>query len=245
MIAGVAAECLIETSRMEIWPYRENDERRVEHVQDYFVLANFARRLNLPMFAERAGDEETARDARRRSASPRRRGGDARLIGLRPVEPVRRSTPGPRRRGRSEPANVYSPVEVATMQIRLSRRLEEAERTVRSLTVDGFLARFHEVPRDLRDEPLLAEFVHAFASQLAVAVKPSPCVARAGGGDMEHHFYTALVNDLAIYGLGLARRERTLQRLYALTEKYRGQPATFACTLVPRKTPGAPRAGCG
>ncbi len=113
------------------------------------------------------------------------------------------------------------------------------------MTVDAFLAGFPEVPRDLRDEPLLAEFVRAFGPQLAIAQKPSPCVARADGGDAEHHFYTRLVNDLAIYGMGLARRERTLQRLERLLAEYRQQPATFACTLVPRKGPGAPRASCG
>ena len=52
------------------------------------------------------------------------------------------------------------------------------------LTLDAFFARFPEVPRDLRDEPVLAEYVRAFAPQLAVAEKPSPCVARDGGGDV-------------------------------------------------------------
>jgi hypothetical protein len=66
------------------------------------------------------------------------------------------------------------------------------------ITVEEFFARFPEVPRDLRDEPMIAEFVRAFGSQLRVAQKPSPCVARAGSGDAEHHFYTRLVNDLAI-----------------------------------------------
>jgi len=112
------------------------------------------------------------------------------------------------------------------------------------MTVDAFFARFPEVPRDLREEPLIAEFVRAFGRQLAVAQKPSPCVARAGGGDAEHHFYTRLLNDLAIYGIGLAKRERTLQRLERLLADYRAQPATFACTLVPRQAPDAPRAGC-
>jgi hypothetical protein len=112
------------------------------------------------------------------------------------------------------------------------------------MTVEEFFARFPEVPRDLCDEPLLADFVHAFGFQLRVAQKPSPCVAQAGAGDAEHHFYTRLVNDLAIYGLGLARRERTLRRLEALLAEYRMQPATFACTLVPRKASDAPRAEC-
>lgn len=111
-----------------------------------------------------------------------------------------------------------------------------------AMTVDELLARFPEVPRDLRDEPLLARYVDAFGPVLRHAVKPSPCVGT--GGDAEHHFYTRLVNDLAIYGIGLARRERTLARLQATLDQYGAQRATFACMLVPRKAPGAPRAGC-
>ena len=131
------------------------------------------------------------------------------------------------------------------MQIRLSPDLEgRACAATGPMTVEELFARFPEVPRDLRDEPVLAEFVRAFGSQLRVAQKPSPCVAQAGAGDAEHHFYTRLVNDLAVYGIGLARRERTLQRLENLLAEYRRQPATFACTLVPRKGSDAPRAAC-
>ena len=130
------------------------------------------------------------------------------------------------------------------MQIKLTRDLDEKSRAAGPLTVDGFLARFPEVPRDLRDEPVLVEFVRAFGAQLEVAQKPSPCVARDGGGDAEHFFYTRLVNDLAIYGIGLAKRERTLQRLEKLLGEYRAQPATFACTMVPRKAPDAPLPKC-
>src|SRR5439155_416501 len=92
------------------------------------------------------------------------------------------------------------------MQIRLTRDLEAERRAVPGpMSVDAFLARFPEVPRDVRDEPVMAEFVRAFGAQLEVAQKPSPCVARAGGGDAEHHFYTRLGNDLAIYGVGLVQ----------------------------------------
>ena len=129
------------------------------------------------------------------------------------------------------------------MQIRLSPALDECARAARApMTVDEFLARFPEVPRDLRDEPVLRAHVDAFGLLLRVAEKPSPCVG--SNGDAQHVFYTRLVNDLAIYGIGLAKRERTLARLAALHEQYRQQPATFACTLVPRRAPGTPRAGC-
>jgi hypothetical protein len=129
------------------------------------------------------------------------------------------------------------------MQIRLSSDLESRAASARTpMSVDEFLARFPEVPRDVRDEPVLKEYTNAFGPLLRTAKKPTPCMR--DGGDAEHVFYTRLVNDLAIYGIGLARRDRTLARLSALLEQYRKQPATFACTLVPRKAPGTPRSGC-
>jgi hypothetical protein len=129
------------------------------------------------------------------------------------------------------------------MQVRLARNLEACARAAAApLSVDEFLARFPEVPRDLRGEPTLKAYVDAFGPQLRVAQKPTPCMGT--GGDAEHVFYTRLVNDLAIYGIGLAKRERTLARLSATLDQYRKQPATFSCTLVPRQTPGTPRSGC-
>ncbi len=129
------------------------------------------------------------------------------------------------------------------MQIRLSGELEgDARRQGGPMVVDELLARFPEVPADLKGEPVLEEYVKAFGPQLRVAQKPTPCMG--DGGDAPHLFYTRLVNDLAIYGIGLAKRDRTLLRLQKLLEEHRKQPATFACTLVPRKAPGTPRAGC-
>ncbi len=98
------------------------------------------------------------------------------------------------------------------------------------------------MPRDLRGEPILAEYVNAFGLLLRIAQKPTPCMR--DGGDTQHAFYMRLVNDLAVYGIGLSRRDRTLARLQATLDEYRKQPATFACTLVPRRAPGTPRSGC-
>src|SRR3990172_2767968 len=129
------------------------------------------------------------------------------------------------------------------MKIHLSKDLEESCRSSGGfMTVEAFLARFPEVPRDLANEPIIAEYVDAFGPQLRVAQKPSPCVG--AGGDAPHFFYTRLINDLAIYGIGLAKRDRTLARLQGTLAEYRKQPATFACTLVPHKPKGSPRAGC-
>ncbi len=110
------------------------------------------------------------------------------------------------------------------------------------MTVDELLARFPEVPRDLRDDPVLREYVEAFGPLLRLAVKPTPCMR--DGGDAEHVFYTRLVNDLGIYGMGLARHDRTLARLRKTLEEYRKRPATFGCMLIPRKAPGTPSSGC-
>jgi len=110
------------------------------------------------------------------------------------------------------------------------------------MAVDELLARFPEIPRDLREEPVLREYVEAFGALLRRAIKPTPCMR--DGGDAEHVFYTRLVNDLAIYGIGLSRRDRTLARLQTTLTEYRRQPATFGCTLIPRRAPGAPRTGC-
>jgi hypothetical protein len=129
------------------------------------------------------------------------------------------------------------------MQIRLSPEAAAAAKSRGHLTVDEFLARFPEVPSDLKDEPVLAQYVDAFGVQLREARKPTPCMG-GEGGDATHRFYTALVNDLAIYGIGLARRDRTLARLTKRLEDYRKQPATYACTLVPHRTPDTPRTGC-
>jgi hypothetical protein len=130
------------------------------------------------------------------------------------------------------------------MQIRRSADLDACARASGGpMTVGELLARFPEIPPDLEGEPVLRAYAEAFGPQLRVAQKPTPCMR--DGGDAEHVFYTRLVNDLAIYGIGLARRERTLARLEALLGEYRKQPATFACTLVPPKPRGTPRPGCG
>lgn len=129
------------------------------------------------------------------------------------------------------------------MQINLSPGLRQGPCTTSGpMTVDQLLAHFPEIPSDLRDEPVLAEYVDVFGPLLRMAQKPSPCMR--DGGDAPHVFYTRLVNDLAIYGIGLARRDRTLARLRATLDAYRKQPATYACTLVPRRAPNTPASGC-
>ena len=127
------------------------------------------------------------------------------------------------------------------MQVRVAPHLDAC--ATGPLSVDEFVARFPEVPSDLSGEPVFVEYVRAFGPLLRRARKPTPCMGK-DGGDAEHRFYANLLNDLAIYGIGLARRERTLARLDATLALYRKAPATFACTLVPPRPRGAPRTGC-
>jgi hypothetical protein len=127
------------------------------------------------------------------------------------------------------------------MQVRVAPHLDAC--AAGPMSVDEFLARFPEVPSDLATEPVLGDYVSAFGSLLRRARKPTPCMGK-DGGDAEQQFYSKLINDLAIYGIGLARRDRTLARLGATLDLYRKSPATFACTLIPPRPRGAPRTGC-
>jgi hypothetical protein len=54
MIACSAAEYPVHTERIEVWRYNPTDGPTPESVEDYLVLENLARRVNVPMFAERS-----------------------------------------------------------------------------------------------------------------------------------------------------------------------------------------------
>jgi hypothetical protein len=99
-----------------------------------------------------------------------------------------------------------------------------------SMTVDELLARFPEIPRDLRDEPVLAEFAAVCGPLLAQARKPSNC---AVAYDVANHYYLRLIVPLGIYGYGLASREDTLAQIAALTARARADLEAFAASLVP------------
>lgn len=58
-IACLAAECSVGTERIEVWRYKENDQPTLKSIERYLILDNLLRRLNLPMFAERTGTEDT------------------------------------------------------------------------------------------------------------------------------------------------------------------------------------------
>lgn len=97
------------------------------------------------------------------------------------------------------------------------------------MSVDELLARFPEIPKDLRDEPLLAEFAASFAELLRAATRPSNC---STSHDAANRYYLKLVGPTTIYGYGLATRESLLRDLGELLERQRADPEGFAESLL-------------
>ena len=58
VIACLAAEYCVHTERIEVWRYSEKNQPAPYNVQEYLVLENLTRRVNLPMFAERASTQD-------------------------------------------------------------------------------------------------------------------------------------------------------------------------------------------
>jgi len=59
VIACLASQYSVDTARIEVWRYDEKDPPRPYNLQKYLVLENFTRRVNLPMFAERASTKDS------------------------------------------------------------------------------------------------------------------------------------------------------------------------------------------
>jgi hypothetical protein len=99
-----------------------------------------------------------------------------------------------------------------------------------TMTTTDLTSRFPEIPADLHDDPVLAEFSECFGPQLAIAEKPSACSAEGSAGNA---YYMKLVNPIAIYAMGLAKREGVIAQLQELIDGYRANPEGFALTLLP------------
>ncbi len=98
------------------------------------------------------------------------------------------------------------------------------------MNITELTARFPEIPADLHDEPVLAEFAEAFGPQLAITEKPSACTVEQAAGNV---FYMKLINPIAIYGIGLAKREILLEQLGAMVEGFKADPEGYAASLLP------------
>ena len=109
---------------------------------------------------------------------------------------------------------------------------DEAKKArVNGMTVQELIARFPEIPQDLREEPLLARFAEACEALLRHARKPSPCSTQH---DAANHFYLKLIGPLAIYGYGLSSREKVLRHLRELIERQEADPEGFGGSLLPQ-----------
>jgi hypothetical protein len=102
------------------------------------------------------------------------------------------------------------------------------------MTVDDLVRRFPEIPRDLHDEPLLAQFAAAFGDLLQMAQNPSNC---SGQYEAPHHYYLKLIGPVKLYMYGLSSREKVLKQLQEFLDRHRANPADFAASLLPSGTP--------
>jgi len=110
------------------------------------------------------------------------------------------------------------------------------------MTVQQLLTRFPEIPSDLRDEPVLAEFADRLHDLLSVAQKPSAC---STGHDAGNHLYLELVGPITYYGYGLATRERVVDDLRGLIDRHEADPDGFVRSLLPEDVPAEEVKGPG
>lgn len=103
----------------------------------------------------------------------------------------------------------------------------------RAMTIQELVARFPEIPQDLRGEPLLAQYAEAFKDQLQVARNPGACSAQH---DPANQYYLKLIGPIRLYWYGLSTRERVLKQLQEMLDQHRADPAGFVTSLVPDNT---------
>ncbi len=98
------------------------------------------------------------------------------------------------------------------------------------MTVAELVTCFPEIPEDLRDEPLLAQFADKFHDLLRVAQNPG---ARHEHYSAEHFYYLKLIGPFKVYRYGLSSRQEVMRHMVALLERHAADPENFAATLLP------------
>ena len=101
------------------------------------------------------------------------------------------------------------------------------------MTVEELVAAFPEIPKDLHDEPLLAQFAETFGDLLRVARDPSACSSQHEAGN---HYYLKLVGPMKIYMYGLSTKDKVLTKIQELLDQHAGDPEGFAASLLPTNT---------
>ncbi len=101
------------------------------------------------------------------------------------------------------------------------------------MTVQEIIVKFREIPPDLHQEPVLAQFAEALGPLLKIARTPSNCSTQYDAGN---HFYMKLIAPMDIYRMGLSTKEDLLQELQGLLDRYHADPSGFPASLLPSNT---------
>ena len=101
------------------------------------------------------------------------------------------------------------------------------------MTIAELISRFPEIPKELHDESILAEYAAVFGELLGVAQDPSACSAQYSAAN---HYYLRLIGPMKIYMYGLSSKEKVLGQLKEFLDVHAGNPDGFAAGLLPDDT---------
>ena len=97
------------------------------------------------------------------------------------------------------------------------------------MTVQELILSFPEIPADLHDEPLLAQYAETFGYLLHQAQNPGACSAEY---TPNNHYYLKLIGPIRLYMYGLSTKEKVLAKLQAHLDHYHADPDKFAESLT-------------
>ena len=100
------------------------------------------------------------------------------------------------------------------------------------MTIQELITRFPEIPRDLHNEPLLAQFAESFNDLLRIAKDPSACSSQYDAGN---HYYLKLIGPLKIYMYGLSTKEKALGQVQEHLEQHRLRRSFSVYSQPPKK----------
>ena len=97
------------------------------------------------------------------------------------------------------------------------------------MNVQELILNFPEIPGDLHDEPLLAQYAETFGSLLHEAQNPGACSADY---TPSNHYYLKLVGPFRLYMYGLSTKEKVLAKLQDLLDRHDADPDGFIESLL-------------
>ncbi len=97
------------------------------------------------------------------------------------------------------------------------------------MTVQELILQFPEIPGDLHDEPLLAQYAETFGNLLREAVNPGACSADYTPGNL---YYLKLMGPIRLHMYRLSTKDKTLAKLQDLLDRHQADPDGFAESLL-------------